>query len=41
MLAKDFLSSHDPLKEFIYPDLPPLDIPGQEIQPAGQIELFQ
>ena len=40
-LAKDFLNSHDPLKEFVYPDLPPLDIPGQEKQQTGQIELFQ
>ena len=40
-LAKDFLNSHDPLKEFVYPDLPPPDIPGQEKQQTGQIELFQ
>lgn len=29
------------IKEFVYPDLPPLDIPGQEKQHTGQIELFQ
>ena len=29
-LAKDFLRSTDPTKEFVYPDLPPLDIPGQQ-----------
>ena len=40
-LAKDFLSSVDPTKEFVYPELPPLDIPGQEKQQQGQIELFQ
>jgi len=40
-LTKDFLNSHDPIKEFVYPDLPPLDIPGLEKQQAGQIELFQ
>lgn len=28
-LAKDFLSSHEPLKEFIYKDLPALVLPGQ------------
>ena len=39
-LAKDFLNSLDPLKEFVYPDLPPLDIPGQEKQETGQIQLF-
>jgi putative SOS response-associated peptidase YedK len=39
-LAKDFLNSHDPLKEFVYPELPPLDIPGQEKLQPGQIELF-
>ena len=38
-LAKGFLSSSDPLAEFHYHDLPPLDIPGGEI-PQGQIELF-
>ncbi len=40
-LAKDFLNSHDPLKEFIYPELPALDIPGLESeQTQGQMELF-
>ena len=40
-LAKDFLNSHDPLKEFVYPELPALDIPGRESQqPEGQMELF-
>ncbi len=39
-LAKDFLNSTDPLKEAFYPELPPLDIPGDEI-PKGQMELFQ
>ena len=40
-LAKDFLNSHDPLKEFVYPELPALDIPGFENQqPQGQMELF-
>ncbi|HEU5168615.1 MAG TPA: SOS response-associated peptidase family protein [Chitinophagaceae bacterium] len=40
-LAKDFLNSHDPLKEFVYPELPALDIPGLENQqPQGQMELF-
>lgn len=40
-LTKDFLNSHDPLKEFVYPDLPSLDIPGLESQqPEGQMELF-
>jgi len=39
-LAKDFLNSTDPLKEFVYPDLPPLDIPGQSQIPEGQMELF-
>ena len=40
-LAKDFLNSNDPLKEFVYPDLPALDIPGLENQqPQGQMELF-
>src|SRR5678816_2944360 len=38
-LAKDFLNSHDPLKEFVYPELPTLDIPGRESQqPEGQME---
>lgn len=40
-LAKDFLNSHDPLKEFVYPELPALDIPGfGNQQPQGQMELF-
>ena len=40
-LTKDFLNSHDPLKEFIYPELPALDIPGLESQQTqGQMELF-
>ena len=39
-LAKDFLSSTDPTKEFIYPELPPLDVPGAETA-RGQLELFQ
>ena len=40
-LAKDFLNSTDPLKEFYYPDLPPLDLPGMEqTSPNGQMELF-
>jgi putative SOS response-associated peptidase YedK len=39
-LAKDFLSSNDPLKEFVYPELSLLDLPGQQIQQHGQIELF-
>ena len=40
-LTKDFLNSGDPLKEFVYPDLPALDIPGLESQPPqGQMELF-
>jgi putative SOS response-associated peptidase YedK len=29
-LAKDFLTSTDPLKEFVYPDLPPIITPGTE-----------
>jgi putative SOS response-associated peptidase YedK len=40
-LAKDFLNSTNPTAEFVYPELPPLDIPGQEIKHQGQIELFQ
>jgi len=40
-LAKDFLNSPDPLKEVVYPDLPPIDIPGQSQMPQGQMELFQ
>jgi len=40
-LARDFLNSHDPLKEFVYPELPALDLPGLESQqPEGQMELF-
>ena len=40
-LDKSFLQSHDPLKEKFYPDLPPLDIPGEEKTPEqGQMELF-
>jgi len=40
-LAKDFLNSGDPIKEFVYPDLPPLDIPGGENNVTqGQMELF-
>ena len=39
-LAKDFLNSGDPLAEFVYPDLPPLDLPGQSQMPQGQMELF-
>ena len=39
-LAKDFLSSLDPTKEVVYPELPPLDIPGAETA-QGQLELFQ
>jgi putative SOS response-associated peptidase YedK len=40
-LTKDFLNSSDPLKEFVYPELPALDLPGLENQqPQGQMELF-
>ena len=39
-LAKDFLSSLDPLKEFVYPDLPPLDIPGAKQIERGQLGIF-
>jgi putative SOS response-associated peptidase YedK len=39
-LAKDFLNSGDPLAEFVYPELPPLDLPGQTQIPQGQMELF-
>ena len=40
-LTKEFLNSHDPLKEFVYPELPALDFPGLENQhPQGQMELF-
>ena len=40
-LTKDFLNSVDPLAEFVYPELPPLDLPGQSQIPQGQMELFQ
>jgi putative SOS response-associated peptidase YedK len=33
-LAKDFLSSHDPLKSYHYHDLPPLDVPGGDLNTA-------
>ena len=39
-LSKDFLKSLDPLKEVVYPELPPLDIPGAEEIKEGQLELF-
>ena len=40
-LAKGFLNSTDPLNEFHYPDLPPLDLPDNTQFPMeGQIELF-
>lgn len=42
-LSKDFLSSHEPWKEYHYSekDLPPLDIPGMEMtSQQGQMELF-
>jgi putative SOS response-associated peptidase YedK len=39
-LAKDFLNSSNPLKEVVYPDLPPLDIPGAEKLSQGQLEIF-
>ena len=40
-LAKDFLSSNDPLKEYAYTNVPPIVTPGMEnTQPAGQLELF-
>ena len=41
-LAKDFLNSQDPLKKFYYTDLPPLDVPGGDLnlQEEGQMELF-
>ena len=40
-LTKDFLNSHDPLKEFVFPELAPLDIPGLKGQPPeGQMDLF-
>ena len=39
-LSKDFLKSIDPIKEVVYPELPPLDIPGTEEIKEGQLELF-
>ena len=39
-LTKDFLNSGDPLAEFVYPELPPLELPGQTQMPQGQMELF-
>jgi putative SOS response-associated peptidase YedK len=39
-LSRDFLQSTDPLKEVVYPELPPLDIPGAEEIKEGQLELF-
>lgn len=40
-LAKDFLNSTDPLKEYVYQDLPPLNLPGAEQQSRqGQMKLF-
>jgi len=39
-LAKDFLNSLDPIKEVVYPDLPPLDIPGADKIQQGQLEMF-
>ena len=39
-LSKDFLKSLDPLKKVVYPELPPLDIPGAEEIKEGQLELF-
>ena len=38
--TKDFLKSIDPIKEVVYPELPPLDIPGAEEIKEGQLELF-
>ncbi|MBO9681952.1 MAG: SOS response-associated peptidase family protein [Flavisolibacter sp.] len=41
-LAKDFLSSHDPLKSYYYHDLPPLEVPGGDLNtavPAGDQQL--
>ena len=38
-LAKDFLNSTNPAAEFVYPELPPLDVPGAN-SPKGQMELF-
>jgi len=39
-LAKDFLNSHDPLKPFAYPELPPLEIDGDANEARAQFELF-
>jgi putative SOS response-associated peptidase YedK len=40
-LAKDFLSGNDPLKEFNYPNLAPIVLPGMEDFPQpGQMQLF-
>ena len=40
-LAKDFLSSNDPLKEFYHPNLAPIVLPGMEDSPPpGQLQLF-
>jgi len=35
------ITCYYPIKEFVYPDLSSLDIPGIEKQQTGQIELFQ
>jgi len=35
------ITCYYPVKEFVYPDLPPLEIPGKEKQQTGQVELFQ
>lgn len=34
-LAKDFLNSTDPLKQYYYPELPPMDIPGGDLSYGG------
>lgn len=41
-LAKDFLNSNDPLKKYFYHDLPPLNVPGGDLneQEEGQLQLF-
>ncbi len=41
-LAKDFLNSNDPLKKYHYHDLPPLNVPGGDLnqQEEGQLQLF-
>jgi putative SOS response-associated peptidase YedK len=41
-LAKDFLNSPDPLKRHYYLDLPPLDVPGGDLnwKQEGQLQLF-